>query len=174
MNPYSHEQVFSVNTTSCIEHILPDVMHTDVAKKDNLSMPVVYDSEMACSPHPFTSSDNKAAELQKNRHVHASGEKQQAYPDSRQQDIQIARSTSLGGEGNHMQIGSLSEEVTENFPSSISELEVHLITSTYVLMRANFGSNFQDSHCISSDGRYTKPGKINKPFLQMQHWTETL
>jgi len=141
MNPYTHEQVFSVNTTGCIEHILPDVMHTDVAKKDNLSMPVVYDSEMACSPRPFTSSDNKAAGLQKNRHVHASEEKQQA-PDSRQQDIQIVKSSSLEGEGNHMQIGSLSEEVPENFSSSISELEVHLITSTYVLMRANFGSNF--------------------------------
>lgn len=129
MNPYTHEQVFSVNTTGCIEHILPDEC-IDVAKKDNLSMPVVYGSEMACSPRPFTSSDNKAAELQKNRHVHASGEKQQASPNSRQQDIQIVRSTSLIGEGNHMQIGSLSEEVIENFASPISELEVHLITST--------------------------------------------
>jgi len=135
------EQVFSVNTIGCIEQILPDVMHTDVAKKDNLSTLVVHDSEMACSPRPFTSSD-KAAELQKNRMVHASGEKQQASPDSRQQDIQIVRSTSLGGEGNRMQIESLSEEVTENFASPISELEVHLITSTYVLMRANFRSNF--------------------------------
>ncbi|WVZ66697.1 hypothetical protein U9M48_015886 [Paspalum notatum var. saurae] len=124
VNPYTHERVFSVNTTGSIEHILPDVMCSDAAKNDNPSMPFVYDSEIVPSPRPFTSSDSKVAELQKNSHVHDSEEKQ-ASSNVRQQGVQIARATSLGGDGNSMQVGASSHEVTENIASPTSKLEVH-------------------------------------------------
>ncbi|TKW35797.2 hypothetical protein SEVIR_2G400400v4 [Setaria viridis] len=125
VNPYTHEQVFSVNTAGSIEHTLPDVMCSGADKNDDPSMPIIYDREIVPSPRPFTSSESKAAELQKNGPVQSSRDKEQASPSSGQHDIQIVRFTSLGGDGKHMQVGASSEEVTENFASPISELEVY-------------------------------------------------
>ncbi|KAJ1291885.1 hypothetical protein BS78_02G350500 [Paspalum vaginatum] len=124
VNPYTHERVFSMNTTGSIEHILSDVMCSDAAKNDNPSMPFVYDSEILPSSCPFTSSDSKVAELQKNSHVHDSEEKQASF-NVGQQGVQIVRATSLGGDGNSMQVGASSNEVTENIASPTSKLEVH-------------------------------------------------
>jgi len=72
----------------------------------------------------------QSSELQKNGPVQSSRDKQQPSPSSVQRDAQIFRSTSLGGNGNHMQVGASSVEVIESFASPISELEVHLISST--------------------------------------------
>lgn len=160
VNPYTHERVFSVNTTGSTEHTLPDVICSGASKKDNPSTSIIYDSEIIPSPCPFTSSESKVAELQKNGYVHSSRDKQQASPSGGQQDVQIVRSASLGGNSNHMQVVASSEEVIENFASPISELEVHLITSTQVPIRGNTRS-FHESLCISSDDRYIKPRKIN-------------
>jgi len=142
VNPYTHEQVFSVNTTGNID-TLPDVMCSGAVKKENPSRLVIYDSKIVSSPSPFTSSDSKLSEPQKNGPVQSSRDKQQASPSSVQQDAQIFRSTSLGGDAkNNMQVGPSSDEVIERFASSISELEVHLITSTKVLVRCNSESIF--------------------------------
>uniref|UniRef100_A0A0A9HWR0 Uncharacterized protein n=1 Tax=Arundo donax TaxID=35708 RepID=A0A0A9HWR0_ARUDO len=100
-------------------------------------MPIVYDSEIVYSPRPFTSSDSKAAEPQKNSLVHASRDKQQASPSSKPQDVEpstIFLCPSLEGDGNCMQGGAPSEEVIENTAAPISEFEVHLIRSTYLFM----------------------------------------
>jgi len=124
VNPYTHEQVFSVNTTGNID-TLPDVMCSGAVKKENPSRLVIYDSKIVSSPSPFTSSDSKLSELQKNGPVQSSRDKQQASPSSVQQDAQIFRSTSLGGDAkNNMQVGASSDEVIESFASSISELEI--------------------------------------------------
>jgi tRNA A-37 threonylcarbamoyl transferase component Bud32 len=128
VNPYTHERLFSVSTTGSIEHTLPDVMCSGAVKKDNPSMPTISVSEIVSSLSPFTSSDSKVAELQKNGPVQSSRDKQQASPSSVQQDAQIFRSTSLGGDGNHMQVGASSEEVIESFASPISQLEVREIS----------------------------------------------
>ncbi|OEL38809.1 Serine/threonine-protein kinase CTR1 [Dichanthelium oligosanthes] len=80
VNPYTHEWVFPVNTTGSIEHTLPDVMCSGAAKKENPSIPIIYDSEIVPSPRPFTSSDSKAAELQKNDPVHETRENKLALP----------------------------------------------------------------------------------------------
>jgi hypothetical protein len=114
VNPYTHERVFSVSTTGSIEHKLPDVICSGAVKKDNPSMPTIYVSEIVSSLSPFTSSDSKVAELQKNGPVQSSRDKQQASPSSVQEDAQIFRSTSLGGDGNNMQVGASSEEVIES------------------------------------------------------------
>ncbi|KAG2646826.1 hypothetical protein PVAP13_2KG552900 [Panicum virgatum] len=124
VNPYTHEQVFSVNTTGNID-TLPDVMCSGAVKKENPSRLVIYDSKIVSSPSPFTSSDSKLSEPQKNGPVQSSRDKQQASPSSVQQDAQIFRSTSLGGDAkNNMQVGPSSDEVIESFASSISELEI--------------------------------------------------
>ncbi|KAG2638373.1 hypothetical protein PVAP13_2NG588100 [Panicum virgatum] len=137
VNPYTHEREFSVNTTGSIEHTLPDVMCSGAAKKDNPSMPVIYDSEIVFSPTPFTSSDSKLPELQKNGPVQSSRDKQQPSPSSVQRDAQIFRSTSLGGNGNHMQVGASSVEVIESFASPISELEVRETSENKPSLPAN-------------------------------------
>ncbi|CAN6199811.1 unnamed protein product [Urochloa humidicola] len=123
VNPYTHEQVFSVNTTGSIEHPLLDVTFGGAVKKDNPSMTIIYDSEIVPSACPFTSSESKVAKLQNNSHVQSSRDKQQASPtpSSGQQDVQIVRSTSLGGDNNRMQVGASSEEVIEKNASPISE-----------------------------------------------------
>ncbi|CAL5061633.1 unnamed protein product [Urochloa decumbens] len=122
-NPYTHELAFSVNTTGSTEHPLLDVMSGGAAKKDNPSMPIIYDSRIVPSARPFTSSESNVAELQTNGHIQSSRDKQQASPSSGQQDVQIVRSTSLGSDGNHMQVGASSGEVIEKIASPISELE---------------------------------------------------
>ncbi|CAN6184681.1 unnamed protein product [Urochloa humidicola] len=123
VNPYTHEQVFSVNTTGSIEHPLIDVTFGGAIKKDNPSVPIIYDSEIVPFACPFTSSESKVAELQNNGHVQSSRDKQQASPtpSSGQQDVQIVRSTSLGCDNNRMQVGASSEEVIEKNASPISE-----------------------------------------------------
>lgn len=129
-NPYTHEQVLSVNTAGGIDHTLPDVICSGAAKKDDPSMPIICDREIMPSSRPFTSPESKVAELQKNGSVQSSRDKEQASPNSGQQHVQIVKSASLGGDGKRMQMGASLEEVTENFASEISELEVHLVTST--------------------------------------------
>ncbi|CAN6206086.1 unnamed protein product [Urochloa humidicola] len=123
VNPYAKEQVFSVNTTDSIENPLLDVTFSGAVKKDNPSVPTIYDSKIVPSARPFTSLESKEAELQKNGHVQFSIDKQQASSSSEQQDVQIVRSSSLGGDDNSMQVGASSEEVTEKIASPISELE---------------------------------------------------
>ncbi|XP_062189971.1 serine/threonine-protein kinase STE20-like [Phragmites australis] len=128
VNPYTHEQLFIVNTTGNLQLPLPDVMCSGATKKDISSIPIVYDSETVHSPRPFTSSDSKAAELQKNNAVHASRDKQEASPSSGRQDVELSTIVlppSPGGDGNRMQAGAPSEEVIENAAAPISEFEVH-------------------------------------------------